>query len=396
MAAGTLKDAFSDVLDRVEVEGMMTGGFAVRGPWVSQGELSEPFKLIALVAGTARVSVDGRGGPEGPIDLMPGDVVLLNHRTRLDLRGGSGATEALSLTPESTFDATALATADLSRDNILVGGAIRVSPVGTELLRNALPGLVHVAAASPASSRSDELVQRLFDEASGGRLGSAFAIRQHAQLLLLEVLRAHLGQEQPPIGWLRLLADERLAPALRHMHADPGRSWGLAELASAAGMSRTVFAERFRSVAGEPPLTYLGRWRMVLAQQALQDRRDRRLRAPGANRPFRRWYARCSPRQPACSRASTSDLAAENRPGRAGAPSPDERSVGDTVDGRSRATPHVTEPVRLRRRSPGREAAGGGVQGLRSDRVLAAHSISRKAADPAVGSSTRSRCPSSA
>jgi AraC-like DNA-binding protein len=272
MATDTVKDALSDVFDRDAVEGMITGGFAVRDPWVSQGELSEPFKLIALVAGAARVRADGPSGPVGPIELAPGDVVLLNHQTWLEMRDGSGETEPVSIAPETTFDAAALATADLGRDTILVGGAIGVGPVGTELLRNALPGLVHVAAASPARSRSDELVRRLFDEASGGRLGSDFAIRQHAQLLLLEVLRAYLGgQERPAIGWLRLLADERLAPALRRMHADPGRPWGLAELASAAGMSRTAFAERFRSVAGEPPLTYLGRWRMVLAQQALQD-----------------------------------------------------------------------------------------------------------------------------
>ena len=36
-------------------------------------------------------------------------------------------------------------------------------------------------------------------------------------------------------------------------------------------MSRTSFAERFRSVADVPPLTYLNRWRMLLAQRALRD-----------------------------------------------------------------------------------------------------------------------------
>jgi AraC-like DNA-binding protein len=43
------------------------------------------------------------------------------------------------------------------------------------------------------------------------------------------------------------------------------------ELARAAGMSRTSFAERFRATAGVPPLTYLSRWRMLLAQRALRD-----------------------------------------------------------------------------------------------------------------------------
>jgi AraC-like DNA-binding protein len=56
------------------------------------------------------------------------------------------------------------------------------------------------------------------------------------------------------------------------MHAEPGKPWSLPELAHAAAMSRTSFAERFRTVAGQPPLTYLSRWRMLLAQRALRDR----------------------------------------------------------------------------------------------------------------------------
>ncbi|MGT2425840.1 helix-turn-helix transcriptional regulator [Amnibacterium kyonggiense] len=89
--------------------------------------------------------------------------------------------------------------------------------------------------------------------------------------MLLEVLRAYLEQEQPPTGWLRLLADESLAPALRLIHEQPGRTWTLVDLAAAARMSRTSFANRFRDVAGITPLAYLSRWRTVLAQRALQD-----------------------------------------------------------------------------------------------------------------------------
>jgi AraC-like DNA-binding protein len=36
-------------------------------------------------------------------------------------------------------------------------------------------------------------------------------------------------------------------------------------------MSRTSLAERFRAMAGMPPLTYLNTWRMLLAQRALRD-----------------------------------------------------------------------------------------------------------------------------
>jgi AraC-like DNA-binding protein len=266
-----VSDVLSDVFDLVEVQGMLTGGFAVRGPWVSRGAVSRPLKLIALVAGSARVSVDGPGGPQGLVELAPGDVVLLNHRTRLDVRGGRGDGPPVELLPAASFDSVDLAAADLATDDVLVGGWIQVSPAGLALLGAALPGLVHVPAATSSASRLGNIVGRLFDEASSGRLGSAFALRQHGQLLLLEVLRAYLEQGEPPVGWLRLLADEPLRPALRLIHERPGEPWGLLELARAAGMSRTTFAERFRAVAGSPPLTYLSQWRMLLAQRALRD-----------------------------------------------------------------------------------------------------------------------------
>jgi AraC-like DNA-binding protein len=112
----------------------------------------------------------------------------------------------------------------------------------------------------------------LLDEVTGNRIGAAFALRQLGQLLLLEVLRAYIAQtpELPP-GWLRVLTDERLRPAIQLMHAEPGKPWRLDELARTSAMSRTSFAERFRTVAGMPPLTYLNSWRMLLAQRALRD-----------------------------------------------------------------------------------------------------------------------------
>ncbi|WIB79003.1 AraC family transcriptional regulator [Curtobacterium sp. MCPF17_002] len=264
-------DALSDVFEQVEVQGLMTGGFAVRGPWVSSAAVSRPFKLVALVAGATTLTVDGPGGQEGPFELSPGDVVLLNHRTHLDARGRHPQQPPRELMPDTSFDSIALSAADLAIDDVLVGGWIQASPAGAALLRAALPGVVHVRAASPSASRLARLVTQLFEEASGGRLGSAFAIRQTGQLILLEVLRAYLEQERPPVGWLRLLADEQLAPALRLLHDEPGRTWQLVELARAAGMSRTTFAERFRAVAGTSPLAYLSRWRMLLAQHALRD-----------------------------------------------------------------------------------------------------------------------------
>lgn len=55
------------------------------------------------------------------------------------------------------------------------------------------------------------------------------------------------------------------------MHTDPGEPWTLASLAAQAGVSRTTLAKRFAELVGEPPLTYLTRWRMTLAADMLAE-----------------------------------------------------------------------------------------------------------------------------
>ena len=258
-------DQLSDVLDLVEVRGLVSGGLAMRGPWVSHGAVADRLKFFAMVRGRARLTTDGVAG----IELEPGDVAILADRSWLRLEGGTGNGPRREVMPEDP--SARLVDADRDADDVIIGCRVDLNPAGRALLLQALPPVAHVrSAAAPATALRDSL-DRLFDEVAGDRIGSAFAIRQHGQLLLLEVLRAYVGQAELPPGWLKVLTDERLRPAVGLMHAEPGRPWGLADLARAAAMSRTSFAERFRTVAGLPPLAYLSRWRMLLAQRALRD-----------------------------------------------------------------------------------------------------------------------------
>ncbi|MET7759929.1 AraC family transcriptional regulator [Streptomyces sp. NPDC005389] len=256
----------SEVFDLVEVRGVLTGGAVARGGWQSRGPLYDPVKFFAMVNGRATLSTDG---VDRPIELETGDVAILTGRRWVAFEAGDPPRREVR--PESEFTAAAFAGSDRGADDILIGGCINLNEAGRTLLVDSLPPLAHIRAAQTGSDRLLSCLTRLFDEATAARIGSAFAVRQYAQLVLLEVLRAYVGQAQLPPGTLRLHADERLRPALDRMHADPGRPWRLEELAQAAAMSRTTFAERFREVAGTPPLSYLVRWRMVLAQRALRD-----------------------------------------------------------------------------------------------------------------------------
>ena len=98
------------------------------------------------------------------------------------------------------------------------------------------------------------------------------ASKQLAQLLFVQIIRFYLAAATTvTAGWLRALNDERIAPALRLMHGEPGRAWRLGELARQVGMSRTSFALRFKANAGVAPLTYLQNLRMRIAEQGLRE-----------------------------------------------------------------------------------------------------------------------------
>ena len=259
----------SGVFDLVEVRGVITGGIVARGNWWSRGPLKDPVKFFAMVNGHARLSTDG---VDGAIDLGPGDVAILSGRSEVAFEAGQAP--RCEVHPEEDFSSARFTGADRAVDDIVLGGCVDLNETGRALLVGSLPPLAHIRASGASGGESDRLYScmiRLFDEATADRLGADFAIRQHGQLLLLEVLRAYVGQAELQPGLLRLLSDERLRPALDLMHAAPGRPWGLEELARASGMSRTSFAERFRHVSCLPPLTPLVRLRMALAQRALRD-----------------------------------------------------------------------------------------------------------------------------
>jgi AraC-like DNA-binding protein len=156
-----------------------------------------------------------------------------------------------------------------ARDFVLLGGSVNLDTVDGSLLTDALPPVVVIAReeAGPITW----LLEQLDTEWNGTAPGSRIACNDLLRLVFIHVLRAYLTREtsQHP-GWLAGLADPRLAPALRAMHAQPARRWTVEALAALAGQSRSAFAERFRATVGASPIDYLAGWRMRLAAARLR------------------------------------------------------------------------------------------------------------------------------
>ncbi|MFT2707914.1 AraC family transcriptional regulator [Clavibacter zhangzhiyongii] len=260
-------DRLSEVLDLIEVRGVVTGTAVVRGRWRTRRTVEDEITFLAVVRGGARLDADGL---DAPLELAEGDVAVLNGRAWLTLEGGRGDGPRVQVDPPAP--GSPLRDADLGDPDadVVLGGRIDLDPLGRELLTSVLPPVARIGRSSPYGADARGHVHRISAELAADRPGAAFAVRQYGQLLVLDLVRGSMVDPDVPAGWLRLLADERLRPALAVIHAQPGRGWSLEDLARAAAMSRSTFAQRFREVAGTSPLAYLIEWRMLLARRALR------------------------------------------------------------------------------------------------------------------------------
>jgi len=151
--------------------------------------------------------------------------------------------------------------ADLVCATVELGGA-EGNPIG-----RGLPELVVLPLAShPGLAPICDL---LLDEAFSERGGRQEALDRLFDYLLILIVRHVVENGGIATGVLAGLADPRLAKALTAIHETPKKSWTLDDLASIAGMSRTRFAEHFRTRIGQTPIDYLTVWRMTIARQLL-------------------------------------------------------------------------------------------------------------------------------
>jgi AraC-like DNA-binding protein len=136
-----------------------------------------------------------------------------------------------------------------------------------------LPRMLHVKGAlRRQDERLDRLMQLTLAEARDPAPGGESVRLRLSELMFVEVIRSYLAGLPPEqAGWLAGLRDEYVGRALALLHERPAHGWTLDELAAEVGMSRSAFADRFARLVGEPPIQYLGRWRMQMAARLLAD-----------------------------------------------------------------------------------------------------------------------------
>jgi AraC-like DNA-binding protein len=264
-------DPLSEVLALLKPQSLASGGFVVPGDIAIYFPRHQGIKCYAMLAGQCWLVVEG---VPDPVLLEAGDCFLLPRGLPFRL------TTELSLEPVHYT----LAWSRLSKTNdireipegvrYMAGGFFGFTGGHAEMLLHSLPPIVHIRRESDKATMRWSL-ERLREELRNPQPGGSLITQQLAYMMLIQALRLHLADTTSAgRGWLSALADKHMSIAIASMHNDPGFPWTLQSLAERVGMSRSVFALRFRETVGTTPMEYLTHWRMLLAADRLKNSSD--------------------------------------------------------------------------------------------------------------------------
>jgi AraC-like DNA-binding protein len=237
--------------------------------WLSPG--SEHLVLFHLVTeGRATVRVEGH--PD--LKLGPGEVVILPHGDAHEVHHGR-FTEYFD--GSRVMSKVLAGSLELERGGgggtltKFVCGYIGCEVYAKRLFLAGLPPAFKVdLRADPTGAWIESSLLHGLSALESGRPGRVALLSKLAEALFVETLCLYM--DKLPLkgtGWLAAARDATVGRALAQIHRDPSRGWTLATLAKEAGVSRTILTERFTRLLGEPPFTYLARWRLHLAARLL-------------------------------------------------------------------------------------------------------------------------------
>lgn len=265
-------DLLTDVLNTLELKGWLSSRRELVPPWRYEFAASPDSVFHVVSDGCVYLQVEGAGEL---IQLQDGDVVLFPtghpHALCDDPRSPLTRLVQLDYSPHRQPHIADLPGAEAKL--LLLCGAFHFAQPQEFPLLHALPPLIHLSGLDgqmePGLAAIIALIAR---ESATARPGTDVMLRRLTELLFIQVIRLWIDQQAAgSVGWVGALRDQAISAALGLIHQSPAHPWTVNELAATVALSRSAFSARFTELVGEPPLTYLTRWRMLRATRLLKN-----------------------------------------------------------------------------------------------------------------------------
>jgi AraC-like DNA-binding protein len=277
-------DALSEALAAIRVTGAIYYSMECAAPWgFSVPQLSDDFAHVLAPEAerlvTYHLITEGEAmvqfGDDEPIAIRAGEILIIPHGDAHLVWNGAPAT--MVDTGPTLRD---YLTGSLVESRVGEGGPVTRFICGyfgcerhaDRMFLAGLPTMIKIDIRGDAGGGwIESSIRHLLSDAGANRPGQSVLLSKASETLFVEALRRYMEQlppEQP--GWLAAARDPIVGAALALIHRKPFLAWTLERLAAEAGTSRSVLSDRFARYLGEPPLSYLGRWRLQLAARQLR------------------------------------------------------------------------------------------------------------------------------
>ena len=259
-----MNDALSDIFRLIRLKSCVYFQRDFHAPWAMRIEGTGFAQFHAVTRGNCVVELADRriACSVGDVLLFPhGDAHVLADRAGREAVPGPEAMASFA-GPEPLFAKGEVST------RVICGHYEHCTAPAHPLIGD-LPSAIHVRSLDLLPGGSSAL-PLLMSEAASPSAGSTAVIERYAEILLIQILRAHAAQNPATPAFMYGLTDPRLARAISRIHGDFASPLGLDDLAGEAALSRSAFAQRFKDMTGIAPIEYLAKWRMLTAVDLLK------------------------------------------------------------------------------------------------------------------------------
>jgi AraC-like DNA-binding protein len=267
---------FADLLESVHLRSSVYFRPELGAPWgFSLADHGTAFHIVA----NGKCWVQLTGVPQA-VELVEGDFVVVPRGDAHIMRDSAASTvvDFFELAKQSAPDNKGVfragGTGVITK---LVCGGMQFDDEATSPLLAVLPPLIHVKGMDGnAAMWLKATVSQVLEELDSSRAGAEAIVTRLADILLIKAVRTYFEQiNTAQYGWLAAIRDPHIGPALAQLHARPEEGWTVACLARHVALSRSLFAEKFAQLVGEPPLRYLKRLRLNRAAIRLRSTNDK-------------------------------------------------------------------------------------------------------------------------
>lgn len=262
-------DPLSDFLPAMRLASAVYTRLEASAPWAIDFDAYHHLKFGVILSGACWLRV--QSAPQ-PVRLSAGDCYLLPRGNAFGLsdepdRHAVNFNELLG-----RLQGRVLRYGGGGERAEIMGGRFIFAHQHTPPLLDILPAMIHFRL-SPSQLQALQLtLQLLASETTDPGMGADRMVDRIAEIFFLQTLRAYINEDKGQnVGWMGAATDQQIGRALRMVHEKLEQAWTVQSLALAVGMSRSVFAQRFKALVGESPMEYLARCRMHRASRLLRE-----------------------------------------------------------------------------------------------------------------------------